>query len=503
MPRSLERSLAGLLAHLHHSQDLHVRRLTITSGPRARAAALVYLRDIVDQAAIRDGLLRPLLSETSWKKDAPRISLQLLQERAITLSHVDRVGDYVAAGEALLAGAALLFLEGEGQTLAVGVKQWKTRGIEKSSTENSVRGPHEGLNEDLYTVIAQVRKRVKNHSLVVRETTVGRRSRTRVAVMYIADLAAPALIRDVMKRLAAVDFEGVQCAERLIDHMTFRRALFPLLLKTERPDTAAAALVQGKLCLISEGAAHIALIPSTMTDFFRTADDYYLPPAAATFLRLVRAIGFAAAMYLSALYVAVATYHPDVLRTEMALAWAGSRSGVPLTAVAEIVFLEFALELFTEATVRLPSPIGVAATVVAGVIIGQAATQARLVSNLVIVVVAVSAVGAWSIPYYEMSLAWRTAKWITIAAASVLGIFGVFVASFALLVHLNGLESFSTPYLWPLSPLRPAIYTTLFRAPSPIWHRRFSVARPRDPTRVPAKEAQTDTHLRRREDDQL
>lgn len=450
----LDGNLALLRENLGAADDVRFHRFRL--GGTGTPAALVYVEGLVDVPALRRHVLEPLLL---LDKAIPLV--EQIEDSVQSAGFVTPVRQVQDGLHEMLAGQALLLVDGEDTGLALGVRGPVTRGIDEPTTETVLRGPRDGFVEELGINLAAVRRRIQAPGLRVSVRRVGERTRTRVAMLHVEGLAPPGTVRAVEERLQRIRIDGVLDSSQVEEILTGRhRSPFPLAHLTERPDVVARALLAGKVTVLVDGTPWALVAPARLIEFFFAADDYYLKPAAVLLVRLARVMAWLGVVFFPALYVAVEAYNPEVFRVELVMTIDAARAGVPLSVIVEIFFLEVMMELIQEATIRLPSKVGAAATVVGGLIIGDAVSRARIVSNAVIVIAAMAAIGSFAFPNREIAIAWRLTKWVLLAGASVLGLLGVFLAFFVVVVYLNSLESFGVPYLEPLAPLR---WRELFR----------------------------------------
>jgi hypothetical protein len=454
---SLDDNVKAIKDQLAPSDDLHTRDIQTPLSPSGRAV-LIYFHPLVDIVRVENSIVAPLnlIPREYTQPPGPPKGLETLLRGAIASLIYKVVDDVASVAREMAVGSVILLVDGFPQAAAMLVDAWPSRQVQEPPSETTIRGPHEGFTESLEDNIALVRRRIKDPRLALQLLEVGRRSRSRVAVMYVADLVRPELIREVLSRLGKVNY-GQSVDASFVTEMIgpHRWTVFPRYMVSGRPDRVAAGLQDGRVAILVEGDPEAILIPSLFMEFFTTPDDYYFAAPVASFLRFMRILGALIVLFLPAIYISVAAYNPDVMRVELALVIAGTREGVPLSVVIEVLVMEIFLEMFQEATVRLPSRVGTAATVVGGLIIGQAAAQARLISNIMVIIVAVTAIGSFTTPSYDMALAVRLTRWVMIAAATIFGLYGVTLAAFLLVIYLNSTESFGVPYLAPYSPLQP------------------------------------------------
>lgn len=483
----LERDLVMLQGKGNRTDDWTVRRLRI-GGASGTEAALIYVEGLVDGAQVQSDILARLMvdEKPAWAQGRPNLadlaaavlpvrSYKLLQSAGKLRQEVGR-------------GQPVLLVAGNRAGLALGVEKFKERNIDSPPNESGVRGARDGFVENLNTNLSLVRRRLSDRSLQVEMSEVGRRSQTRVALLFVADLAEPELVQVIRDRLERIDYPAVPESTvlgRLLTDQRFNP--FPLFRATERPDKVQAALLAGRLAVLIDGSPGALLFPTVLFDYLWAPDDYYSSPVISTMVRAGRLAGLLAVVFLPALYVAVELYNPGLLHTSMAIFLAGERTGLPLNAGTEIVFLEIMMEMIHEATLRLPSKVGSAATVVGGLIIGQAAVQARLISSVVIIVVAVATIGSFTFPDIEIARVWRAVKWVVVISAILFGLYGVFISTVCMVLYLNSLTSFGVPYLAPIAPplWRDLLRDFLTRIPWPLNNRRPDTYPALDPTRGP------------------
>ncbi|MGE5599565.1 MAG: spore germination protein, partial [Bacteroidota bacterium] len=342
-------------------------------------------------------------------------------------------------------------------------------------TENVVRGPQEGFVETLRANTAAIRRHLRAPSLVTELLTVGARNRADVAVMYLHDVANPKLVGEVKRRIEAVgrrvDFvnDSGTLEQLLEDHP---RALVPQTLATERPDRCAAFLNEGHVVVLLATSPYALIIPTTFTMFIHTPEDYYLRWPYGTFVRVVRFFAGFVALLLPAFYVAVVNYHREMIPTDLLLAIAATRENVPFPALVEVIIMEGSFELIREAGVRIPSVIGPTIGIVGALILGQAAVAASIVSPILIIIVALTALSSFAVPNYSAAFSLRVLRFVFILLAAVLGFYGLAFGVMALSIHLVSLKSFGVPFMSPIAPYRrpnrdriarPAVFAQRYR----------------------------------------
>ncbi|WP_275590466.1 spore germination protein [Paenibacillus sp. H1-7] len=332
------------------------------------------------------------------------------------------------------------------------------QGLRKNNdTENefSVVGPKVGFVEDLDTNIHLLRSQINIPNLIVKEITIGSISQTKVAIVYIHGITNERTVRTIEQRLDDIDFEVVFDSSQL-DQIISDNSLspFPLFVSTERRDRVVYALISGQVAVISNGSPYFITGPSTLFDFFISPEDYYLPWILGSFFRLIRIFGVIFSLFATSMYVAIMTYHYEVIPKGLLGPLIFSRLNVPFPPVLEVLFLELTIEFLREAGARLPTKIGQTLGIVGGIIVGQAAVEAALTSNILIIIVSLSALASFATPIYKMSNTIRFLRFPFIVLSALWGGLGMFIGICFLIVHITRLESLGSPYTVPVYPLR-------------------------------------------------
>lgn len=354
------------------------------------------------------------------------------------------------AAQGMLTGDALFFLDGYNRALKIPDKGYPGRGVYETESEKVIRGSNEGFSESIKLNTALIRKRLRSPHVKVKESFVGRRTHTNVDLVYLKDLIHPEILEKIEKRLSEFEIDGA-LDSGIIEQLTEKRRYspFPQFQTTQRPDRAAMAILEGRIVLLSDNSPVALILPATYNSFIQTSDDYYSRWEIASFTRILRYVASFFAMVFPGLYLAMTNFHTQILPTDLLLSLAASRQGVPFPAMVEVLIMEIAFELLREAGVRLPGANGNTIGIVGGLIIGQAAVDANIVSPIVVIVVALTALCSFAVPNEEFATAFRILKFAFIFLCGSLGFFGFLVGLLAVLIHLSHLESFGIPYLAP------------------------------------------------------
>ncbi|MBE5888879.1 MAG: spore germination protein [Lachnospiraceae bacterium] len=350
----------------------------------------------------------------------------------------------------ILIGDTVLFVDGVRIALKIPDQGYPKMGVGEADTEKVVRGSNESFTESEKANTALIRKRIRSNRLKVKEIKVGLRSFTNVGIVYIEDLAEPQLVKEIENRINEYEIDGI-LDSGVVEQLTEENWVspFPQLQSTRRPDRAAMSVLDGKVVVLVDNSPQALLIPSDVNSFLKTTDDYYNRFHMASFARIIRYVATFFSLTLPGLYLAVTNFHTQILPTPLLLSFWQARIGVPFPAALEVLLMELSFELLREAGVRLPGAMGNTIGIVGGLIIGQAAVDANLVSPIVVIVVAFTALCSFAIPNEEFAFSFRILKFLMIGLSAWLGFFGFLVGLFGILVHLASLKSFDIPYLTP------------------------------------------------------
>lgn len=358
------------------------------------------------------------------------------------------------------------------------------RSIEQPNTEVSVKGPKEGFIETLSINIALIRKRLKSNTFKYEQIVVGERSNTRIGLLYIADIADPALISNIKDQINGINYDGIISTDQLTELMNGNKKLFPMFMYTGRPDFVVDALLHGRFAILVDGLPTATIGPATLSFLLKSPEDAHNPFLLGSFGLAIRYLSLIISLFLPGFWLSLMSYHTDQLPYSLLATILLSRQGVPLPVPIEVMIMALLFELFKEAGLRMPTPFGQTLSVVGGLIIGQAAISAGLTAPTVLVVIAISIVATYTIGNQELNGIISIIRIMIILTSSILGLLGYFLSVFFFLTYLVNLRSFGVPYLTPLSPLRlQEVLSGHFQLPWNFLKRRPGSLNPTDPTR--------------------
>jgi len=453
------------------NSDVVVREFFL-QGKERIPCILILLDGMVDKNLIDQFILKPLLVDLAGHPEIAQLTLSnvldtILQRLlpGLELKIASKMGEAI---NLILSGDAVIFFGDTNEALVFGARGWVNRGVTEPATEAVVKGPHEGFGETLRINTSLLRRKIKHPSLRLISLKLGSLTNTDLVITYMDKLASPDLVAEVMERLGKINVDSVIDSgyiEELIEDNPY--SPFPQIAYTERPDVLAGKLMEGKVGIILDGTPIVLVVPATLTGFLSVNEDYYERPLSIILFRFVRYVGAFIALLAPSIYIAVTTFHQEIIPTDLLMSIISGRQGVPFPALLEALTMLIILEILQEAGLRLPKPIGQTIGIVGALIIGDAAVKAGLVSPLMVIVIGLTAVANYAIPYYDFSLAVRIIRFPFMFLAGFLGFFGLSVGLYILAIHLLTLRSFGVPYLSPISPLhiRDLLQDTFVRAP--------------------------------------
>ncbi|BAH41638.1 spore germination protein [Brevibacillus sp. RS1.1] len=473
---SLDENLEKVKKELGNSTDLVTRQVRLEAVDQI-VVGILYTEGLVDKNMI-SSLMESLMlhakkAHIPAEAECEERSLILMKDFLLTIGGVEEVYDFDHLYDALLTGDTVILVDGYSNGFIANTKQWEDRGVQETSVQTVVRGSREAFSENLRTNTALVRRRINNRNLWLETVQIGDMTQTKVAMMYIKGVVQDSVVAEVKERLGKIEIDGILESgniEEMIQDHTFTP--FPTIYNTERPDSVAAGLLEGRVAILVDGTPIVLLVPAVFVQFFQSPEDYYMR-ADFGILRILRFISFFIALLGPSIYVAITTFHQEMLQTNLLMSIAAQREGVPFPAAVEALLMEFTFEMLREAGVRMPRAVGSAISIVGALVLGEAAVQAGLVSPATVIVVSITAITSFVFPSFSMSIPIRLLRFGLIALAASFGFIGIFVGMIALCIHLCTLRSFGVPYMAPLAPVNLADQKdTLLRIPIWMMHTR-------------------------------
>ncbi|MGG4169136.1 spore germination protein [Rossellomorea vietnamensis] len=438
-----------------NSSDVVVRRLKMGKNADIETA-IIYVEGIVDNQSIQEFLLQSMMKDDHKEELNENDALSLISDDMMTVGNVSSFNKWVDLFSSLMAGDTIVLVDGTPKALSACTKGGETRSISESTTQMVVRGPKGAFTESIGTNTALVRRIIKTPDLWLESMKIGRVTKTDVTFMYIHGIANEEVVEEIRHRLKKIDIDSILESgyiEQLIEDQTMTP--FPTIFNTERPDVVAGNLFEGRVAIFVDGTPFVLIAPALFIQFFQSAEDYYARFDIATSIRLLRILMFTISLIAPATFVAVTTFHQEMVPTTLIVAIAAQRESVPFPAFVEALLMEITFEILREAGIRMPKAIGSAVSIVGALVIGQAAVQASIVSPAMVIIVSMTAIASFATPSFDMAISARLIRFLFMIGAATFGFYGIILFFLMMVVHLCSLRSFGVPYMAPFAPFIP------------------------------------------------
>lgn len=445
--------LISQIYRLPYNADLVIRKFSIPVEPVLQAM-IIYIDGLCDSKTVNHLILKPLML---YSRSAPGLPdsgiLNRLLAQYLPSSKTTSTVTFLDIQDAVNSGDAALFIEGEAAAIMIEGKGWEHRSVDRPVFEQTIRGSQTGFGEVLGVNIALVRSLFNTSDLIAEKLSVGIKSKTACMVMYLESIANPELVNEIKRRINGVETDyiaDIGTLEQFIgDHPNLP---LPTALNTERPDRVAAGLNDGRIAIFLDSSPFALVMPVSLFSLMHSPEDFALLHPYSSLIRLIRWTGVGIALFLPALFLAISTFHQEAIPTEMLLSITSARLQVPFPTVLEMLLLGVAFELIREGGLRIPGFLGPTIGIVGGIILGQAAVSAKIVSPIMVIVVAATGVASYTIPEYRLSAAVRLASLVLMLLSSVMGLVGIATGTLVMLAVLCNMKSYGMPYLSPVVP---------------------------------------------------
>ncbi len=433
------------------STDVLIRPIHI-NGPNHLTVHLFCVDGLVNSQQLDLTILRPLGVEEGPKqcKTEDELADYLLNSAGAYHAFGSLVDDFDQLNTSVMSGMAAVILDGAKKAVVYDVRTFDKRSVSEPSDENVMKGSKESFVEVLRTNTSLIRRRIRSPHLTIEQMYVGRLSQTDIALVYLNNVCDMKLVEELRSRLQKIDIDNV-CAASFIEEFIIdnHRTLMPQIMYTERPDRACSNLTDGRVALIVDGIPMIYIVPCQFPMLLQSPEDYSESFIAGSFLRILRYATMLISLLLPAFYIAVTTFHNQLLPIEMLLSIQEAKAKVPFASWAEVLILLFSFEILIEAGLRLPKNIGSAMSIVGGLVVGQAAVSANIISPVVVIIVALTGIAGFTVPNQDLAIAIRISRFILGILAAMAGFFGLIIGFLFIIVHLCSLDSFGVAYLAP------------------------------------------------------
>ncbi|WP_332691068.1 spore germination protein [Halalkalibacter lacteus] len=409
--------------------------------------------------------------------------LDRLMKHYIPYAEIEATDDLDNVVDQILAGPAALVVEGIDKVILIDTREYPVRGPEEPDTEKVIRGSKDGFVETLVMNAALMRRRVRDRTMRVEYVSVGRRSKSDLAISYIADIADQEYVTKIKEALEKIDTDGLPMGDKTIEEFVFGHNSnpYPMVRYTERPDVASTHLLEGHVIIMVDGSPSVMITPTTFWHHMQHVEEYRQKPIVGTSLRVVRYVAVWASIFLLPLWYLLAT---NEQLTPEALVFIGAEEVGTVPLYAQFLVAEIGIEMLRMAAIHTPNALATALGLVAALLIGEVAINVGLFSPEVVLYLAVAAVGTFATPSYEMSLANRLIRVVLLIVTAIFGVAGFVIGTTIWLLMLVNLHPLGTPYMWPLLPFNAqAFRDVLFRVAMPLKKQRPSAVHPNDPDR--------------------
>ncbi|UOQ84070.1 spore germination protein [Gracilibacillus salinarum] len=439
---------------LFNSIDIKYREFAI--GDQNPIHCLIcYTEGLVNKDDINSFILEPLLSASSSERidqmtsDAiyPHIKNQILTSTSVT-----EVASLDNAISGILSGKTALFINGENAALLISTEGFAARKVEEPDTESTVRGSREGFNEVLNVNTSLIRRKINNPNLTFEEMTIGKQTQTKIRIGYISGIANPKVVEEVKKRLNEIDTDTILESgyiEQFIEDHPY--SIFPTIGNSEKSDKVAGKILEGRVAIFCNGTPFVLTVPHLLIEVFQVPEDYYSRPFLVSVMRLFRLGAFFLTLITPAFFVAIATYHHEMVPAFLLVTMAAAEEKVPFPVFLEAIMMIVIFEILREAGVRMPRPIGSAISIVGALVIGEATVQAGLISAPMVIVVALTAITGFVVSAINDAII--IIRFFLLVLAGTLGFYGLLMGLLVVIGHLCSLRSFGSPFLAPFGPI--------------------------------------------------
>ena len=408
-------------------------------------STLIFTKDLVDKNLIGDLIIRPagLFDQKPNEKSFYEIFFNPEKSKVYALKEV--------VNQVVL-GNAVLLCDGISYAISFEVKKFEKRAIQEPPTSTVIKGPREGFVESLPVNVSLIRRRIKSPHLILKEHQVGRFSKTAVTICYLDNVADRELVKEVENKLKNINIDAILDSSYVAKFLGDKKpSLFKDVGNTEKPDILVAKMLEGRIAILVDGSPIALTVPYLLIEDFQSPSDYYNSPYSATLARWVRGISVILALLLPALFVSAELFHLQLIPISFLLTIVNSIKGIPLSPSYEMFFTFLIFEILNEASVRMPRYVGMVVSIVGGLVLGETAVNAGIISPPTLMIIALSGICLYTVPELEQPLSFIRLFFLVVAGS--IGIYGLIISVSLMLVYLTSKESFSAPLLAPFSPL--------------------------------------------------
>lgn len=477
---SLEKNLSFIHETFGEDKTIKIRRFSPAGNPLLKAGA-VFVDGLSNDIIINQNIIAPLI------RFKPNESLQSGSDFIKNIGENILFGDDLVYSsdmqtliDAFLTGDTVMFAEGCSEAIIIATKNWSLRSVDEPDSERVISGPHEGFTESVIQNLSLIRRRITNTALKYEFFQVGVKTKTVICMCFMEGLADECILSSLRKRIKSINIDCIFDAEYVEEIIKDGRySLFKTTGSTQRPDVVAAKLMEGRAALIINGSPVAVTVPYVFMEYFHSPDDYYSDAYYATFNRILRLAGFIMTISLPAVYLALVTFHHEMLPVKTLMSAAQSRTGMPMSTFCEIVVLIIIFEMIREGSAKIPSSIGTAFSIVGGIVLGQASVDANFVSLPIVIIVAFTGITGMIVPQLKGPVLFL--RFMLLILAHIMGLFGFMLGTMYIIFMVCSLESFNIPYTSLTSrDMKQILTDTFIRRPWPDMKKRPAISRTKD-----------------------
>lgn len=472
---SLDENIKKVLGAFGYSSDLIVNDINLSAG-RDPDCVSIYIKGLSDSDIINDLSLELIKLKNESGKLKGEKAFYALKSQFSGLRSSKESDEYEALYDELLSGNTVFLVDGLGRFFAIETNSNKGRSVSEPTSQTIIKGPKDAFTENLFNNVYLIRCKIRNRDLLVESLDVGSVTHTRIRLMYIKGIAKDEVVGDIRSRLIKMKNDSVLDSGYIEEFIkTNRYSIFPTAMNSERPDAVASAILEGRVAILVDGTPYVLTAPALFIEFVQASEDYYHNFFISSLMRLIRYIALLLTLLVPGIFIALTTFHQEVIPTALLISIAAQREGSPFPVYFEVLIMELTFEILREAGIRMPRAIGPAVSIVGALVLGQAAVEAGLISAAVVIVVSVTAISSFAITNYGLANAIRLLRFIYIFLAASLGLYGISMGLIVLIIHMCSLKTATVPYLSPVAPkVKGGNKDSLFRFP--LWKMKYRPA---------------------------
>ncbi|HLR35556.1 MAG TPA: spore germination protein [Tissierellales bacterium] len=451
--KKIEKNRKNIIEKFNNSSDLELYEF---EGGKKKKFFISYIDGLIDQDLLDRDVLGPIIDDFEDIKDL---------KKTIKVSSLKETNNIEEIIEEITYGSIGLFVDGTDLGYIIELRKWNKRSIEEPDAETVVRGPKEGFIEDLGSNRVLLRRKIRNENLVFEDYILGEQTNTKISLAYIVGIVNEDVLEELRRRINKINIDAILetgYIEQLIDDRPY--SFLTTIGDTQKPDVVAGRILEGRIAIFCDGTPHVLTIPKLFIENIQTSEDYYTTSPYSTFLRIIRVFSLFISIVLPGFYVALQTFHQEMVPTVLLITMAGAREGVPFPAMVEALLMTIVLDVIKESGIRLPRSVGSAVSIVGALVLGEAAVEAGLISAPMVIIIATTAIAEFTVPTLVEGIS--IYRLIIIILGGVMGLYGITCGLVVIVVQIISLDSFGIPYTSPMAPVdKEGLKDTVVRFP--------------------------------------